>query len=83
MGESNNITTAVGENIEKAAGNDFGKKAGIVALGVLAIYGTYKGTVEIVKSIKGAVKLAKKIKEKKAAEIEESSEEVEVETIED
>lgn len=62
-------TNVTEEVIEKAAGNGFGKKAGIVAIGALAVYGAFKATTELVK----------KIKARRAAKIETASEVVEVE----
>ena len=68
------LTTNVTEEvIENAAGNDFGKKAGIVALVAMAGYGIGKGVEKLVKVIRS----------RKAAKIEAASEEVEVEEIED
>lgn len=62
-------TNVTEEVIEKAAGNGFGKKAGIVAIGVFAVYGAYKAVTTVVK----------KIKNHNAAKIEAASEVVEVE----
>lgn len=67
------LTTNVTEEVIEAAGNGFGKKAGIVALIAMAGYGVGKG-VE---------KLVKVIRTRKAEKIEAASEEVEVEILDE
>ena len=66
-------TNVTEEVIEKAAGNGFVQKVGIVAIGALAVYGAYKATTNVVR----------KIKDHKAAKIEAASEVVEVEESEE